>query len=834
MTIISQITKDKGMWIVLVLFVLACVFFSKFLLNLHGVVFNEYFSDIIMMFMPHKEFLREFLQMTGEFPRWNPYVLVGSPVTGNPFYLAWNPFNILYMLFQPESVFGLNFIVDVFLIGMLTYMFARACGRKRFGALVTAVIFMFSGAVVARVNAGHPMITDIFVFAVLSLLAIEKFVQTSDSLYAVVAGAAFGFEVLCGETQVALYAMLAASLYFALRTAAELLNGKKPRTLIKPVLLMIGAVAICVALSAVQILPSVGLLGMSSRSEMTYEQSIAYSFPPEQAITFLIPEAFGTYLDFTYWGARNFWELCVYTGVTSLVLAAVEIAVWKSDKSHYRTVFLVLLAFALLFALGGNFPLYALFFKFVPFFDIFRKPSMILFLASFSLAALAGMGADTVAGQLDPPRKRRAGSLIKLLAIGCVLALLATISVVAFKENILEIGKVVAVSKYKEFTSGVQTLPYDFDFYLGKLPTVYDHIFWGMAALTLLASISTALVWSRLNGKISYKVFVVAVLLLIVFDLWAFGMKYVNVIGTDTLFGKREIVDYILSMNMGHSRFLDMAKSMLPYVSMHYHIETLNGYESVQLSDFLDFVNYNFGSKESEIGYAFLPLDMNKIASNTRTLGLLNIKYVLSPEQLNSTRLVLKDNVSTTLYVKSLSNIEYTSNRGGYLPTDMNTTVYVYENPDVLPRAFVVRNALVVDHQSALRKLGESGFDPTQTVLLERVPGIPLSNGGSYAEAAITSYLPNEITVEAHLDTPGFLVLSENYHPDWKATDNGTPVDVYKADYTLRAIPLMPGEHTVRMVFEPESERVGLSITAITLISLVAFFLYRFKLHISK
>ena len=94
----------------------------------------------------------------------------------------------------------------------------------------------------------------------------------------------------------------------------------------------------------------------------------------------------------------------------------------------------------------------------------------------------------------------------------------------------------------------------------------------------------------------------------------------------------------------------------------------------------------------------------------------------------------------------------------------------------------------------------------------------PLSPGDTIFE---TTYAPNRLTYHARSARGGVAVFSEVYFPwGWKATVDGKPVEIGRANYVLRAIPLPAGTHTVEMTFDPESIRTadGISVAACILI----------------
>lgn len=836
---VKNFLTSEDVKVALLLLILSCIFFWKVILNPEKIIFAEYFSDVIELFYPYKALVHDVWQSNGRLPLWNPYTFMGNPIVGNVLYAMFHPYNLFYFFFSPEPLFGLLFLVDTFLIGLFTYFFMKLIGVRRFGSLVSAVAFMFSGVVVARIYAGHPINLDIIAMVPLSFFVLEVAIQKRSLFYGCLAGIPIALQLLGGNIQVALYGITTLGIYFILRLF--FIFRKTPKGVIKPLIIAVLAIMVGISLSAVQLLPSLELLGLSERFEPNYEEATAYSFSPEQSLTLLMPEFFGTYLDYTYWGERNFWELCVYTGVFSIVFTIIAII---GVKNEYKIIFLILLALSFLFALGRYFPIYMIFYRFVPFFDMFRKPATMLFMTAFSLSVLSGFGADSLfeipsSGTKfrDTKFRKRLSILIKLLMVASALTLIATLCVHILKDEIISFGGEVLKERYKTFTSQIHSLPYELEFYINKIPEVYVRIRLSLIIFLITLSSITALLYVRISKNVSIKYLQLAILIIILSDLWYFGMKYIDVIDTEIIFSKRPIIGYLEGMGRPESetKFRILNMGVIPqYITIKYKIETIGGYEAVQLKNYLNFINYYFGGeKDKEIGYAFLNVEEDKILNNSKILGLLNVKYILTQTQFNDSydsEFIFRHNITTNVYVKSLSNYQYKSNRGGYIPSNLTTQVYVYENKNFLPRAFVVRNARILgDGETILRELGKSDFDSKETIILEEDVGVPLKNSGTYKQLGIEYYSPNEIIVNVYMDSPGFLVLSENYYPGWKAVDNGKETEIYKTDYILRSVYLTTGQHTVKFEYEPLSYVFGFWVSFITTVALCVFVLYKIK-----
>jgi len=155
--------------------------------------------------------------------------------------------------------------------------------------------------------------------------------------------------------------------------------------------------------------------------------------------------------------------------------------------------------------------------------------------------------------------------------------------------------------------------------------------------------------------------------------------------------------------------------------------------------------------------------------------------------------------------------------------------VKVYRNDGVLPRAFLVPQAVWVDDETALIRLQAPDFDPTRLVLL--------AGSGTEARAlAAPSPVPGEVVITAAADetvrlqvktaTPAWLVLADAWYPGWEATVDGRPTPIERANLLLRAIHVPAGEHEVVFRFRPRSFRLGALLTVLGL-TMVAFCLRR-------
>jgi hypothetical protein len=150
-----------------------------------------------------------------------------------------------------------------------------------------------------------------------------------------------------------------------------------------------------------------------------------------------------------------------------------------------------------------------------------------------------------------------------------------------------------------------------------------------------------------------------------------------------------------------------------------------------------------------------------------------------------------------------------------------------------LPRAWIVDRAEVVgDEQASLERVRDPRFDPATTVILESLPRIamtPSSTGEAVGHATAKRLAPGVLEIRTQSARDGYLVLSEIFYPGWKATIDGEPVQLERADHLITALPLPSGTHTVMYEYDPLSFKIGAAGSAITWLAAATIGLVDFR-----
>jgi hypothetical protein len=166
----------------------------------------------------------------------------------------------------------------------------------------------------------------------------------------------------------------------------------------------------------------------------------------------------------------------------------------------------------------------------------------------------------------------------------------------------------------------------------------------------------------------------------------------------------------------------------------------------------------------------------------------------------------------------------------------------IYHRPDSMPIARLLPNARIApDDATALAWLLDPSFDPrTETIL---APGTALPAGSSlvnlkegddadpWTSASVTPRRSSasRLDLEVNSTRGGWLVMSEQFAPNWKVNINGQDSTTIRTDHAFRALWIPPGAQLVRTWYEPWSLRIGF-LSLLASCSLLAWLIFFKKL----
>lgn len=246
--------------------------------------------------------------------------------------------------------------------------------------------------------------------------------------------------------------------------------------------------------------------------------------------------------------------------------------------------------------------------------------------------------------------------------------------------------------------------------------------------------------------------------------------------------------------------------------AMRLHLNDIQGYNPVQLRNYVDFLTALNGEVQDYHDAQILPGGLT-----SPLLNLLNARYIIIPNEAVGSR--PREDILTLLAL--------------YPEVFRNESVRVLENPNAMPRAWLVHEAIALPDEQIASYIARPEFDPATTVVLgsESPPlSMAVPSDPSLESVTIVSYEEDTIVLNVTAAADGAVVLSETYDEGWHATVDGRKVPVEEAYGVIRAIPVAAGSHEVVLTYDPWSLRLGfyLSLAAAALsLGVVAWFAIR-------
>ena len=535
-----------------------------------------------------------------------------------------------------------------------------------------------------------------------------------------------------------------------------------------PTVLLLAAIAVGGALLASAQLAT-GLLesAWSARGAgVSLEFAGSYSLGPESLLTALVPGFFGWADDGSFWGRANPWEMSAFFSLTGLVLAVFACVHVAPARRRFA---LALVGLALLLALGRHTPLFRLLYELVPGFGSFRGSSKFVFQAVVFGVLLAALGLDRILAGSVPGRRWIFGVLAAAAALGlAAVALDLSVPEPALGSGWHAMLKALADSALAADELSRTPSSYDDEDFVGGAASVAVRALWLGAAT--LALVSGVLALARRSPTAAAA----CALILALVELLLFARQ------------QRPSFDPAAQ--------LERQQAIAAAIPAGRRMQS--GGNSAMSSGALDV--WGVDPARTERYEAFI----------RATQGLPADANLLAISRLHRVYAMLRLHAAIVEHGQRADLVRAPA--------------------EPLPRLLLLRRYRVLPQEAVLSALIAPGFDPRREVLLETVPEPAPSEGaiGSPDRAAIVSESTDELTLEANLADPALLLVTDAWHPFWRAEAlAGSAQDRYQvlaADYVLRAIPLAAGRHRLRLVYDPPGLAAGFAISGTALLAWLA------------
>jgi hypothetical protein len=166
-----------------------------------------------------------------------------------------------------------------------------------------------------------------------------------------------------------------------------------------------------------------------------------------------------------------------------------------------------------------------------------------------------------------------------------------------------------------------------------------------------------------------------------------------------------------------------------------------------------------------------------------------------------------------------------------FKPLWASGSIRVYEIPGALPRAFGVHRVRIeAEDDAQLEAVIDPSFSAHDCVVVPRLPtGVTLPDSPPATPPEITwrheSPSGSHVELDVRFAADGLLVLHDNLVPGWSARLDGRPVEILRANYCFRAVPIPAGAHRVAFTYSPKSLWIGLwlAVAAVVAFGLLAW-----------
>ncbi len=679
----------------------------------------------------------------------------------------------------------INWRVTAYLIGAVgMLLLMRFWGLSYAAAFIAALAFIWWPLIPGLLEAGHNTKVSTIMFMPIITWSFLKLLRSPGFLYASLFAILFSLGIQARHYQIMFYEILLLVIFGVYHFATYLSQkdwsgiGKRTAFLTGALILAAGIASFPTLMvheyTAYSIRGDSG--GTTASNGADYNYATGWSLHPSEIMTFFIPRFYGGTSSELYegdavpqlkgqtipgyWGHKLFTSSTDYIGVVSLIFAAFAFMLAWKNKTVMLLGFTIVLS--LFVAFGKYVPfVYDLFYNFMPFFNKFRVPSMILVLVQFSVAILAGIGFDRL---LNHAKEKLSPTVLqKSLLILLGLFLFIGIIPFLFKSEFSLARPEDAARMQANVLALVKEARYD----LMKQDAL---------RMLLFVAAVFATVFAFMKEKLSKPVFVTGIVLLLIIDLWGVDKRYLK-----TLVKPAQIDQHFAATPTDNFLLKDKSRyRIFPVGQLYsdsrwsYRHESIGGYHPAKLrliQDIIESALYK-GTASGFQNNPGLPINWNIV-------DMLNAKYILAPGRIQH------------------PNLEQ-------MFVDNQTNIVTYKNNACLPRIFAVGNVeIIADRQKRFARLNDPTFKPDSVAILEKPLSAPIAFPATW-KSAITRYEPNIIEIDAETDQQTLMVLSEIYYPaGWHASVDGKPTEILKTDHALRSIVLPKGKHHVVFELKP-------------------------------
>jgi hypothetical protein len=714
--------------------------------------------------------------------------------------------------------------------------FLREFELSRPAALFGGVIYAWQGDLLPFVYPGHYAYIATWPFFAIAAWGALRAQRTRHWAYAIISGAGCGLMVSLQPDRGGIASLLIGVLYLAPllqrfgagRTLAD--NLAVARHLILCV-----AVAVLIALAPLLALFQGNIVGVklagTADREQVYKLVTQFSLGPAETLTYLVPGFFGWHMnshDGVYWGwigewpdwpknhqgSRNLNLAISTTGTVATVLALIGAALllWEdllgparlSERQRFfGRVFLALGFIALILAWGWHTPLYRPLFA-LPLMDKWRNPLKWLEMTNFALVVLSALGVQQLLASLDADAPGVKIMRNRLAWFTTVFSILLGLGFAAS----YPLAVVLALMLQSEGCDPVAIA--------GMMSTMHVSMLCAFVIMALFCLILRAL-WQPEKLR---------------------GLTLVNPL-LHRIWQRMLLPDHVpLTLALA---LASVAVVQLGWVDCQF-IQPMSLQDLTASNPLLEALR----SEGDAVRVSVAADDqlLNNLLQNqfaAMDISCLEISAASRiPDDLNTFLQTFDDDQERLWFLAGVKNVVVPEPELAQMRQDAAIAAnvdhadgYTLEqtaSPDVPSHAlvgmkdylskatFVPNVEFFASDKALLKRLKATDWNARESVLLQRPVTITVPPALGPAESSdhvdLKTYTPTEIDLEAQTTRSGFVLVNDQYDPDWQVQLNGHEAPLLRADYIMRAIAVPAGLSRISMRYVAHYRVAGLNLSA--------------------
>lgn len=501
-----------------------------------------------------------------------------------------------------------------------------------------------------------------------------------------------------------------------------------------------------------------------------------------------------------YHGPQRFTAGPMYMGAITVFLFVLGMLLCKGREKWWLLAAIITAVFL---AWGEFFIGFTEFwFEYIPMYSKFRTVSMALIILQTALPMLGFYVLDRIMKETYEKKKLfKAGAIALALTAGfCLISILVP-----------SISGSFSMPGDKDFLSMLFGIPADQFIQYGinindfcsalaadRVDLMKADATRSLVLILIVAVIMALPYYIRSLNNAKYKTILTGcIALLVLFDMWNVGKRYLNdghfvtKKNFSSQYEPRFADKVILEDADPNYRVLDLSGNTFNNAIPSYHHKCIGGYSPVKLQRYQDLIDYYINREIREVSRV-----------NASTIEELeeNLPYLKVVSMLNGKYLIIDGNQPPVVNKYTFGNCWFVN--------DFIDAATPDEEIGLLRSTDVSKEAVIGKDYSSF----------VEGKVFESHPGDTIR---------LISYAPNELRYEYNVKSDRAAVFSEIFYPaGWKAWiesegNKDRSVDIFRVDWMLRATVLPAGKGELVMRFEPESYAIGSTISTCSSIFLI-------------